>query len=840
MAKSNIIASKNVLYQCVTDQFLFNDILSTAEEYGLEVKCQYKYHFQKKIDWILTKYYPSTPPPRIPPPSVPPVDRVTVLSLDSDNPINLTDDERQLLSLGPKFAVTPIINEDLLHRVQVDVAECAYKLKWNRHIEEGNGNTATNVQTSAAAPSPEPEPEPEVQDTRIPFKSPFATPPPNQNIILEAELSLLNKYILDTYKSVKLKCNLSRAEMAGLKSLSARTDIHISKSDKCGDFVVSQRDSYREITLHHINSNPDVYKYLPPKRKDKGLLVEVRRPTETSFRNQINTTCDELQTKANTLWSEIARAHDFSSKFTNVFFSHHCTLPTLYTLVKTHKIPIDVDPSTLTVEGIKARPIVSCCGSPTEKMAWLISHCIKPLLKHVPCHLFNIHSHLELLRALPPEELADLSFYSADISALYTNLNIDYCIDAVISMAEEYWEELSTFDITLVELHKLLDLVFKNSFFTFDQKLYWQGEGLFMGCSPSPGAAVIGVYRMEKNSIYVDTFYISSPVSLYYTRYMDDNSSLARNQEYAEQICRMIGEQDPNGRIQWEIDFPTPGNFVPFLDTEVKIEPDGTLVSRYYRKPQNKGIILHSKSHHPLTTKVEVLKNFYKTAQEVSSGHDEREHSYRIVDDLARKNGYRPQRPPTHHTTSRRRNPSSSYKAPLKLPYVSEEVSSKIRTYIKKKKLAVRPIFTPGQTLSQRFCQSRPLDKRICTLGNSRNCKICPLITNGTCAQRNLIYRVDCKLCQDFYEGETYRPCHDRFSEHIRAANNPRSYPNNSIGKHYAECHVNCVSNVSFTILDRQSSTARRKISEAIMISRHEPKLNAREELVETMKFMLH
>ena len=35
-------------------------------------------------------------------------------------------------------------------------------------------------------------------------------------------------------------------------------------------------------------------------------------------------------------------------------------------------------------------------------------------------------------------------------------------------------------------------------------------------------------------------------------------------------------------------------------------------------------------------------------------------------------------------------------------------------------------------------------------------------------------------------------------------------------------------------------SSKRRKISEAIIISRHEPKLNAREELVETMKFMLH
>ena len=183
---------------------------------------------------------------------------------------------------------------------------------------------------------------------------------------------------------------------------------------------------------------------------------------------------------------------------------------------------------------------------------------------------------------------------------------------------------------------------------------------------------------------------------------------------------------------------------------------------------------------------------------------------------------------------------SSSYKAPLKLPYVSEEVSNKIRTYIKRTKLAVRPIFTSGRTLSRRFCQSRPLDKRICTLGNSRNRKICPLITNGTCAQRNLIYRVDCKLCQEFYEDETYRPCHDRFSEHIRAANNPRSYPNNSIGKYFAEYHVKCVSNLPSTILDRQSSTARRKISVAIMISRHKPKLNARQELVETMKFMLH
>ena len=38
--------------------------------------------------------------------------------------------------------------------------------------------------------------------------------------------------------------------------------------------------------------------------------------------------------------------------------------------------------------------------------------------------------------------------------------------------------------------------------------------------------------------------------------------------------------------------------FVPFLDTEVKITPEGELKTRYFRKPQDKGIIVNAKSHH--------------------------------------------------------------------------------------------------------------------------------------------------------------------------------------------------------------------------------------------------
>ena len=43
---------------------------------------------------------------------------------------------------------------------------------------------------------------------------------------------------------------------------------------------------------------------------------------------------------------------------------------------------------------------------------------------------------------------------------LYTNISIQYSIDAVIELAEEHWDELDTFGLTLVDLQKIMELVF--------------------------------------------------------------------------------------------------------------------------------------------------------------------------------------------------------------------------------------------------------------------------------------------------------------------------------------------------------------------------------------------
>ena len=122
------------------------------------------------------------------------------------------------------------------------------------------------------------------------------------------------------------------------------------------------------------------------------------------------------------------------------------------------------------------------------------------------------------------------------------------------------------------------------------------------------------VYSL-KIIIYADTYYLTNPVRLFYGRYVDDNGSFATSKEAAIQSCSMISSKDSEGRIKWEVEYPEDDQqYVPFLDTEIGVDKNNSISSCYYRKPQNKGITLNYKSHHQLSTKEAVARNYYKTA----------------------------------------------------------------------------------------------------------------------------------------------------------------------------------------------------------------------------------
>ncbi len=225
------------------------------------------------------------------------------------------------------------------------------------------------------------------------------------------------------------------------------------------------------------------------------------------------------------------------------------------------------------------------------------------------------------------------------------------------------------YGLQLVDIHQMLELVFWNAYFCFDNKLYLQLIGLFMGCKPSPIGAIIRVYMFEKNSIYTDIHYLP----LFYKRYVDDAATLARSEELAIEFFNSIAQQDPDGRLEWEVDYPeSEETFTPFLSTQIRLDTEGNIHSKFYRKKQKKRITIHFLSHHSFQTKVEVIKQFYKTAEASSSSSEYAEESKAEIDHLLRCNGYSNPRQYINHRLKGigpKSDSDKSKRVVLKLPY---------------------------------------------------------------------------------------------------------------------------------------------------------------------------
>ena len=223
---------------------------------------------------------------------------------------------------------------------------------------------------------------------------------------------------------------------------------------------------HTDLTTHHITSTPSVYRYVPPARQtgDNRGEQAIINTSEISFKRQTKSKTLQLETECNKLWSDICRNHSFDSKLRNLFTVHNSQLPTMYVLVKTHKFNTEHLATREDILDIcKLRPIVSCCGSPTEKLSWICTTILSPLLNFVTSHLQHAYNHLDSLRSLSPDQLRGLQFYSADVVSLYTNIDIDSCITDIIGLAAEHIDHLDLRGSTLTEVHLMLELLLSNS-----------------------------------------------------------------------------------------------------------------------------------------------------------------------------------------------------------------------------------------------------------------------------------------------------------------------------------------------------------------------------------------
>ena len=154
----------------------------------------------------------------------------------------------------------------------------------------------------------------------------------------------------------------------------------------------------------------------------------------------------------------------------------------------------------------------------------------------------------------------------------------------------------------------------------------------------------------------------------------------------------------------------------------------------------------------------------------------------------------------------------------LKLPFLSDQCTARIKRAVEKYMLPVHVVTTPGRKLREILTSTRPLDKPQCP---NNNCKTCTALrSNGKCTDSNVMYHMICEMnnCQvddrGHYDGETYRPTHCRYSEHYNAANNPtaKSYVNKTWAKHYLQYHPDCTEpKIGIEIVGRASTTIEKK-----------------------------
>ena len=158
------------------------------------------------------------------------------------------------------------------------------------------------------------------------------------------------------------------------------------------------------------------------------------------------------------------------------------------------------------------------------------------------------------------------------------------------------------------------------SYFIYNSQIYFQLLGLFMGTNPAPILATVKMWKLEKLSVYVDLRITLTTYSIFY----DDLNGATTNKRRAQQLCNLIEQQDADQQIvKFTLDYPCSRNdFLPFLNTEIKIEPEGQVNSRLYRKPLKKPLTLHHSSHHTARTKIAIIESMYKTAETVSSSSD--------------------------------------------------------------------------------------------------------------------------------------------------------------------------------------------------------------------------
>ena len=346
------------------------------------------------------------------------------------------------------------------------------------------------------------------------------------------------------------KSNLTKAQNIALRELKRDRDRIVLTADKGVAMVVMDKQDYINKANQLLNQN--TYKVIP---KD---------PT-TTIKNKLINILKVIKTKTG-----------LGSYSYKAMYPTGCVPPKFYGLPKIHK------PDT------PLRPIVSSCGSVTYGVAKELAKILKPLVGKSPHHINSTQDFVEQARHFKLEAGECLSSY--DVSALFTSVPIDPALNVIkdLLVKDNTLKERTVMEVEDIIL--LLEFCLKNTYFSFQGQFYEQVEGAAMGSPVSPIVANLYMEYLEQKALST----APNPPK-FWGRYVDD-TFVIHKEANKQSFLQHINSVDP--AIRFTVEDNKEDGSIPFLDTIVKPEVDGSLSITVYRKPTHTDQYLQWDSHH--------------------------------------------------------------------------------------------------------------------------------------------------------------------------------------------------------------------------------------------------
>jgi hypothetical protein len=389
---------------------------------------------------------------------------------------------------------------------------------------------------------------------------------------------------------IRSRPNLSQQERERLKEIRNDERIMVMPTDKNLGPVVLDTETYidRALTDHLLNTHnyqqltaatahahlESVFSQLldltdriadhdPNREEDPDTGQETFNPTRTYFKRFYRTNHNPA---SNTYQRPEKMGH---SNF--------------YIMPKVHKKP-----------KWQTRPVVSQSGSLLEPLARWVDKQLQKVVALCPCYFRDskeLQHSLEKLGQLP----ADAVIFSADAKAMYCNIDTDHALWVLRQWFRLHEHELPADLAPLDLIMEGLELIMRNTTFTFGNTWWKQLCGTAMGTSPAPPYAIIYFSYHEETRILNNSGLYALR---FYARFIDDAALIQfGNGAYFDSVMHeMNAFGEPGKRLEWEA--TEAGKSVDFLDLTITIQPDGRITTQTYQKPMNLYLYLPPTSAH--------------------------------------------------------------------------------------------------------------------------------------------------------------------------------------------------------------------------------------------------